>query len=67
MLQIAFLEENYARLGMKHFNIFGIRKNNGVLSLELWWQLGEPSVTGFIQGQAALLEWLCVSGEISTS
>lgn len=44
MLQIAFLEDNYARLGMKHFNIFGIRKNNGVLSLELWWQFGKPSV-----------------------
>lgn len=44
MLRIAFLEENYARLAMKHFNIFGIRKNDGVLSLELWLQLGEPSV-----------------------
>lgn len=37
-------EENYARLGMKHFSIFRIRKNNVVLSENCGGNLGKPGV-----------------------
>lgn len=58
-------EEDYARLGMKHFNVFTIRKNNvlriirknNCTKLELLWEFRGTKCNcwlGFVQDEGAL-------------